>query len=219
MFVWWCLTPLPTIFQLYRGGQFYWWRKLEYPEKTIEATRLCSYSLMLRAWLKRSEYQFHSFTFDPSNDQTDDIPNSNRTLESLLDQSRQKIWTWKSLFLVGSCCSIFSFMCIFCRSLFVPLSFYLLAIVLFALLLLRLLITHWHLQTFSYFRKTRLTSQQTVLIIFMFIFFVWPPRYNWNIVGSGVKHHQPTNHQLNMSFYADIYIILTPRQPDFAPTL
>ena len=30
------ITPISTTFQLYRGGQFYWWRKLEYLKKTTD---------------------------------------------------------------------------------------------------------------------------------------------------------------------------------------
>ena len=62
---WWCLTPLSTIYQLYRDGQFYWWRKPR-PRENHQPAQVTDtlYYMLHRVHLTISEIRTHIFSGD-----------------------------------------------------------------------------------------------------------------------------------------------------------
>jgi len=59
----WCLLPLSTIFQLYCGDEFYWWRKGEYRKKNTgmaEGTHKLDHIILYCVHLALSRIQTHN---------------------------------------------------------------------------------------------------------------------------------------------------------------
>ena len=80
----WCLTPLSTIFQLYCGDPFYWWRKPEYPEKTTYLSQVTLSHNVISSSPRLSGIKTHNISGDK------------HWLQSVVNPTTILLWPWRA---------------------------------------------------------------------------------------------------------------------------